>query len=192
MRAMDGQAWLDEVREQYRYRKSQCERAVAQVSDEELFETVGEIPLCLAAQLKHIGGNHRSRWRDFLTSDGEKADRDRDGEFVVDGETADSVRAQWDEGWHITFEELDRLTPTDLTRTVTIRGEPMSVTQAIMRNLTHLAYHTGQIVSLARHFAGDTWRTLSIPVGESEAHNRRMRERYGDWTKDGDGPAAAS
>ncbi len=183
---MNGEAWLEEIREQYRYRKTQCERAVAQVTDEQLFETVGAIPVGLAVQLKHIGNNHRSRWRDFLTTDGEKADRNRDAEFMVDGETAESIRAVWEEGWRITFEELEQLTPGDLEKTVTIRGEPMSVVQAIQRNLTHLAYHTGQIVSLARHFAGDAWQTLSIAPGESEAHNQMMRERFGDWAELGD------
>ncbi len=180
---MNGQAWLEEVRQQYRYRKEQCERAIAQVTDEQLFETVGEIPVCLAVQLKHIGNNHRSRWRDFLTTDGEKADRHRDREFLVDDETATSVREIWEEGWRITSQELDRLGPDDLESTVTIRGEPMTAAQAILRNLTHLAYHTGQIVSLARHFAGADWQTLSIAPGESEAHNRQMRERFGDWTE---------
>ncbi|MCP4204019.1 MAG: DUF1572 domain-containing protein [bacterium] len=178
---MNGAAWLDEVLAQYRYRKDQCERAIAQVTDEQLFETVGEIPLCLAAQMKHLGGNHRSRWRDFLTTDGEKADRNRDGEFIVEDETPESIRATWDEGWRITFDTLESLGPGDLERTVTIRGEPLTVVQAIQRNLTHLAYHTGQIISLARHLAGESWQTLSIAPGKSEAHNARMRERWGDW-----------
>lgn len=178
---MDGKAWLTEVIEQYHYRKDQCERSVAQVSDSQLFETLGRLPLCLAAQLKHIGGNHRSRWRDFLTTDGEKPDRNRDQEFIVEGETADSIRAIWDEGWRITFESFESLAPDDLEKTITIRGQPHTVAQAIERNLTHLAYHTGQIVSLARHFAGDDWQTLSVPVGESEAYNAKMRGKWGDW-----------
>ncbi len=178
---MNAQAWLEEVLAQFRSRKQQCERSLAQVADEQLFETVGDIPLCLAAQMKHLGGNHRSRWRDFLTSDGEKRDRDRDGEFIVEGETPASIRAVWNEGWRITFETLESLTIDDLDKTITIRGEPQSVATAVTRNLTHLAYHTGQIVSLARHFAGDDWQTLSIRRGESEAHNQKMRERYGDW-----------
>ncbi len=178
---MDGRAWLDEMINQYRYRKSQCERAIEQVSEAQLFETVGSIPLCLAAQLKHLGGNHRSRWRDFLTTDGEKRDRDRDSEFIVEGETPASIREIWDEGWRITFESLEALEPSDLERRVTIRGEPHTVVEAIERNLGHLAYHTGQIVQLARHFAGDDWQTLSIAPGESEAHNALMREKWGDW-----------
>jgi hypothetical protein len=178
---VDGQAWLREVIDQYRHRKAQCERAIEQISKEDLFEPVGSIPLCLAAQMKHIGGNHRSRWRDFLTTDGEKRDRNRDQEFIVEGETAASIREQWEEGWRITFESLDALAPKDLETRVTIRGEPHTVVEAIQRNLTHLAYHTGQIVQLARHFAGDEWQTLSIAAGESETHNARMREKWGDW-----------
>lgn len=178
---MDGRAWLDEVIHQYRHHKRMCERAVDQVPEERLFETVGQIHLSLAALLKHLGGNHRSRWRDFLTTDGEKRDRNRDGEFIIEGETADSVRAQWDEGWRITFENLEGLGPEHLGHTITIRGEPHTVVEAIQRNLTHLAYHTGQIVQLARHFAGDDWRTLSVAVGASESHNARMREKWGDW-----------
>ena len=178
---MDGRAWLDEAIWEYRKRKEQCERALAQVSDEQLFERVGGIHMSLAAQMKHLGGNHRSRWRDFLTTDGEKPDRDRDSEFVVEGETPESIRAIWDEGWRITFEELEALRPRDLEAKITIRGEPHTAIQAIQRNMTHLAYHTGQIVQLARHFAGDDWRTLSIPPGRSEAYNAKMREKWGDW-----------
>ena len=178
---MDGGAWLREAIDQYRYRKGQCERAIEQVTKEQLFETVGSIPLSLAAQMKHIGGNHRSRWRDFLTTDGEKRDRHRDQEFIVEGETPESIRAQWEEGWRITFATLESLGPDDLEKRVTIRGEPHTVVEAIQRNLTHLAYHTGQIVQLARHFAGDDWQTLSIAPGESEAHNARMRDKWGDW-----------
>ncbi|MDH3404559.1 MAG: DUF1572 domain-containing protein [Acidobacteriota bacterium] len=179
----DGRAWLAEVTRQYRRYKTTCERAAEQVPPALLFETVGRIHLSVGALLKHLAGNHRSRWRDFLTTDGEKPDRHRDGEFVGAGETPESVRRQWDEGWRITFATLESLGPDDLGKTVTIRGEPHTVVQAIQRNLTHLAYHTGQIVQLARHFAGDDWQTLSIPPGESEAHNARKREKWGDWSQ---------
>jgi len=178
---MDGQAWLDEVTDQFRRHKTLCERAVAQVPEDRLFERVGRIHLSLAALLKHLGGNHRSRWRDFLTTDGEKRDRDRDTEFIVDGDSAESVWALWNEGWHLTFDSLESLGAEDLGKTVTIRGEPHTVVQALQRNLTHLAYHTGQIVQLARHFAGDRWQTLSVPLGESAAHNARMGETWGNW-----------
>jgi len=183
---MNERAWLEEVVSQYRQHKARCERAAVQVSDEDLFSALEGNPVSIAVLMKHLGGNHRSRWRDFLTSDGEKADRARDGEFVVDGETPESIRAHWDEGWRITFETLDSLEPDDLEKTVTIRGQPHSVVEALTRNLTHLAYHTGQIVHLARHFAGDRWQTLSVPVGESEAYNTRMREKWGDWSATGE------
>lgn len=181
MPVMDGQAWLDEVLAQYRRLKDLCERAVAQVSDEDLFRPLDRNPASIASLMKHLGGNHRSRFRDFLTTDGEKRDRHRDEEFVVDGETPASIRERWDEGWGILFGALDALEPVDLERTVTIRGEPHSVVQALQRSLTHLAYHTGQIVHLARNFAGERWQTLSVPIGGSEAHNRQMQEKWGDW-----------
>lgn len=178
---MDGRAWLDEIIALYRQYKDFCERAAAQVSDEDLFGRVGRGPHSIAILMKHLGGNHRSRWRDFLTSDGEKRDRHRDNEFSDEGETRASIREKWDEGWRITFETLESLGPDDLGRTVTIRGQPLSVVQAILRNLTHLAYHTGQIVDYARHFAGDAWQTLSVAPGKSEEFNAAMRARYGDW-----------
>lgn len=179
---MDGEAWLAEARERYEHYKGYAERAEAQVSDEAFFAVLGAGENSIAVIMKHLGNNHRSRWRDFLATDGEKADRHRDQEFIVDGDTRDSVMAIWEEGWRITFDELGKLTGDDLDRTITIRGEPHSVLPAIQRNLTHLAYHTGQIVQLARHFAGDAWQTLSVPLGKSEEYNARMREKYGEWT----------
>ena len=178
---MNERAWLDEVIDQYRSHKKRCERAAVQVSDGDFFEALAGNPLSIAILMKHLGGNHRSRWRDFLTTDGEKRDRDRDSEFLVEGETRESVLGHWDEGWRITFATLESLELEDLEKSVTIRGEPHTVVEALTRNLTHLAYHTGQIVHLARHFAGGDWQMLSVPIGESEAYNDRMRERFGDW-----------
>lgn len=178
---MDGSAWLEDVRSLYRRYKSYCERAAAQVSDEDFFTPLAGSPISIAVLMKHLAGNHRSRWRDFLTTDGEKRDRDRESEFTAEGETRASIEALWEEGWAIAFEELSALEPTDLERIVTIRGEPLSVVQAIHRNLTHLAYHTGQIVQLARRFAGDAWQTLSIAPGKSEEYNAAMRAKHGDW-----------
>ena len=179
---MNGEAWLEEIRGLFDRHKAMCERAAAQVSDEGFWTVLGEGENSIAVLMKHLGGNHRSRWRDFLTTDGEKADRHRDGEFVVQGETRASVMAVWEEGWRIVFEELGRLAGADLDRTVTIRGEPHTVPQAIQRNLTHAAYHTGQIVQLARHLAGGAWRTLSVAPGRSEEHNAAMRAKFGAWS----------
>ena len=178
---MDGSAWLDDILVLYREYKEKCERAVAQVSDDDLFVAVGRCPHSIAILLKHLGGNHRSRWRDFLTSDGEKRDRRREDEFTVAEETRGSVQAKWEEGWRIAIDTLASLEPADLERTITIRGEPLSVVQAIHRNLNHVVYHTGQIVQIVRHFSGDNWQTLSIPPGKSEEFNAAMREKYGDW-----------
>ena len=178
---MDGAAWLKEMRSQYRKHKDQCERAANQVSDEDFFLPLGRSPHSLAVLMKHIGGNHRSRWRDFLTTDGEKRDRHREDEFTSEGETRASIHEKWEEGWNIALETLADLKPADLDRTVTIRGEPLSVMQALQRNLNHVVYHTGQIVQLARHFTGDAWQTLSIAVGKSEEFNAAMRAKYGDW-----------
>ena len=178
---MDGHGWLMEIRALYRSHKDKCERAAAQVSDREFMLPLGTTTVSIGILMKHLGGNHRSRWRDFLTTDGEKADRNRDGEFSDETETRDTVRAQWEEGWRITFGALESLEPADLERTVTIRGEPHSVVQAIQRNLAHLAYHTGQIVLLARHHAGDAWQSLSVPPGKSDEHNAEMAARHGDW-----------
>lgn len=178
---MDGRVWLDEMQALFRQYKRQCERAAAQVSDSDFFLPIGRSPHSIAVLMKHIGCNHRSRWRDFLTTDGEKRDRDREGEFSAEGETRASIRMKWEEGWGIALETLAGLEPTDLDRTITIRGQPHSVMQAIHRNLNHVVYHAGQIVQLARHFTGDAWETLSIAPGKSEEFNAAMRAKYGDW-----------
>lgn len=176
---MDERAWIDELVRAYRVQRSQCERAVAQVSDDRLFETPYRGAPSLAVLMKHVSGNLRSRMRDFLTSDGEKYDRQRDSEFDVSADTPASIQALWEEGWETALATLEALQPQDLDREVTIRGEPWQVTSALQRNLTHTAYHGGQIVMLAKHLAGSAWQTLSIPLGGSEAFNAEMRERFG-------------
>jgi hypothetical protein len=176
---MDGRIWLDEAIVEYRSHKGQCEGAVVQVSDDEFLAIPG--PHSIAILMKHIGGNLRSRWRDFLTTDGEKRDRNRESEFSAEGETRTSILDRWEEGWSIAFASLGALQPADLERTITIRGQPHPVTQAIHRNLCHVAYHAGHIVLLARTFAGENWQTLSVAPGKSEEHNAAMRAKYGDW-----------
>lgn len=178
---MDGAAWLDDVRTLFRQYKADCERAAAQVSDRGFFESFGRSPHSIAILMKHLGGNHRSRWRDFLTTDGEKRDRDREGEFSAEGETRASIEDKWEAGWAVALATLDGLVPADVERTVTVRGQPLSVLQAIHRNLNHVAYHAGQIVQLARHLTGDDWQTLTIAPGKSDEHNAAMRAKYGDW-----------
>jgi hypothetical protein len=143
--------------------------ALAQVEDADFFRTVDAESNSIALILKHLSGNMRSRWTDFLTTDGEKPDRNRDTEFELEPrDTRETILARWDDGWNLLFAALAPLTEADLSREVPIRGEPHTVLQAVHRQLTHYAYHVGQIVFLARHFAGTRWKSLSIPKGRSK------------------------
>jgi len=164
---------------QYRQLKSLGDRAFAQVEDERFFAVLDGESNSLAVIARHVGGNLLSRWRDFLTTDGEKDDRHRDQEFEL---PPDATRAQvleiWERGWACALGELANLTPPDLERTVTIRSEPHTVPLAIQRNLTHTAMHVGQIVFLAKHLAGADWHQLSVPRGRSEDFRKHMRERF--------------
>ena len=140
------------------------EKAIAQVYDSGLTRSPGPESNSIAVIVKHLAGNMRSRWTGFLTTDGEKPNRDRDGEFeVADGLTREELLAWWDDGWAICLEALRALTPADLTRTVTIRGQPLTALEAINRQVMHYAYHVGQLVYVARHLAGPSWKSLSIP-----------------------------
>lgn len=152
---------------EFRRLKGLADRAVAQIDDDAFFRTLDEETNSIAVVMKHMAGNMRSRWRDFLTTDGEKPDRHRDTEFVVDEDRA-GVLKRWEQGWQILFDAITPLIPSDFERTVTIRREPHTVLEAIQRQLSHYAYHVGQIVLLARHFAGAGWQSLSIPKGKSE------------------------
>lgn len=166
---MNDQHYLDDVLVQLGKLKAQADKAVAQVGDAELFATLDPETNSIAVLMKHVAGNMRSRWTDFLTTDGEKATRERDREFEIEG--ADSrahVLASWEDGWRVTLDTIASLRPADLGRTVTIRGEAHSVVEAIHRQLTHYAAHIGQIVLLAKHYAGAGWKTLSIPRGKSK------------------------
>jgi hypothetical protein len=160
---MDGAQFLADVIREHRRLKRVADASMAQVPRAALFTRIDAECNSIAILMKHMAGNMRSRWRGFLTTDGEKSDRERDAEFkLLPGETAEVVLESWEAGWQVTFDALQSLTPRDLTRTVTIRGEAHLVTQAIQRSLTHYAYHVGQIVYLARHLVGPEWITLSI------------------------------
>jgi hypothetical protein len=153
--------------------KSLGDRALAQLSPESFFAAPRGGDNSVAVILKHVGGNLLSRWTDFLTTDGEKPNRDRDTEFLILPEDSREVLiARWEKGWAALFGALKPLGSSDLTRIITIRGEPLSVLQAINRQLTHYAYHVGQIVYLAKHFSGTEWKSLTIPVGGSKAFNQ--------------------
>ena len=157
-----------------RFYKSMAERAMEQVSDEHLFTTLDEEANSIAIIVKHMAGNMRSRWTDFLTTDGEKPDRNRDTEFVEPPVTRKALLEMWEDGWARVFGALEPLTDADMGRTVTIRGEAHSVMQAINRQLTHYANHTGQIVLLAKHFAHANWKSLSVPRNRSAEFNSKV------------------
>jgi len=167
-----GQHYLEDAIAELKKYKSFADRAVAQVGDEDFFHQLDPESNSIALVMKHIAGNQRSRWTDFLTTDGEKADRDRDSEFEKSGaDTRESIMARWEAGWRALFEALLPLTGEDLRETVAIRGEPHTVVQAINRQMTHYASHVGQIVFLAKHLAGERWKTLSIPRGRSRDYD---------------------
>ena len=147
-----------------------------QVTDAQLFATLDEESNSIAIVVKHMAGNMRSRWTDFLMTDGEKPDRNRDSEFVDPPDTRKALLQLWEGGWSSIFRALEPLSDADLERTVTIRGEAHSVMQAINRQLAHYAHHVGQIVVLAKHFAHDRWQSLSVPRNRSAEFNRRVAE----------------
>ncbi len=167
-------AWRDAAVAGFCYHKNIADRAVAQISDEALRCAIDPNVNSIAVIMKHVAGNLQSRWTDFLTTDGEKPWRNRDDEFVDTFDSRDALLAAWEAGWAAVFGALEALTEADLERTVAIRGEPHSVALATERSLAHTCYHVGQIVLLARHLAGDRWKTLTIPRGGSAAHNQNV------------------
>jgi hypothetical protein len=162
--------------ELFRYYKKLAERAIEQCPDEGLFAALDHESNCIAIVVKHIAGNMRSRWSDFLTTDGEKPDRHRDSEFEDPPNTREELLALWGQGWKYLFAALEPLSDADLTRTVTIRTEPHSVMQAINRQVAHYSYHVGQITYLAKHFAAESgkWSALTIPRRKSADFNARV------------------
>jgi len=158
-----------------RYYKRLGEQAMTQASDEALLAAADSESNSIAIIVKHLAGNMRSRWTDFLTSDGEKPDRNRDAEFESPPQTRAEIEALWEAAWRIVFDSLTALTDKDLERTVLIRGERHSVMQAINRQVAHYAYHIGQIVYIAKHEAADRWKSLSVPRGKSADFNSRVK-----------------
>jgi hypothetical protein len=161
--------YLDEVRRQFSGHKRLAERAMAQLKDEEFFIAFDPESNSIAVIVKHLAGNMRSRFTDFLTTDGEKPDRNRDQEFEMNvATTRADVMRWWEEGWARVFAAIESLKPEDVMGTVTIRGESHTVLQATNRQIAHYAQHTGQIVFLAKHLRSSEWKTLSIPRGKSK------------------------
>jgi uncharacterized damage-inducible protein DinB len=173
--------YLDEIAYCFRKEKEWADKAHIQVqSDSDFFRQPGEFSNSIAAIIKHVAGNLNSRWRDFLTSDGEKPDRNRDDEFVIEGQdTRVNLLAAWEKGWATLFDTLAILTDDDLGKTIRIRGEEHTVHQALLRSLAHVSYHTGQIVYLSRLMQKDGWKWITIAPGGSKQFNEAMRTQQG-------------
>jgi hypothetical protein len=169
-------SYIEDALAVFRQYKLLGERAMQQVTDQQLFASLDDESNSIAIIVKHLTGNMRSRWTDFLTTDGEKATRNRDGEFVDPPATREVLMREWEDGWACAFDAIEPLTDADMGRVVTIRGEAHSVMQAINRQLSHYPMHVGQIVLLAKHFAGESWQTLSVARNKSAEFNRKVAE----------------
>ena len=174
-----GTHYLEESRRQLNAYKKLAEKAMAQVADADLFRAPAAEANSIAVIVQHICGNQRSRFTDLLTTDGEKPDRNRDGEFEPRVATRAELMALWEASWPVVFGSLASLQPGDLLRTVTIRGQPLTILQAILRQVAHYAHHIGQVVLLARQWKGEEWQSLSIPKGkslsaEALAHEKKL------------------
>jgi hypothetical protein len=177
--------YLEDAIASFRAYKRLAEKALDQLTPEEFFATIDAEANSVGVIMKHIAGNMLSRWTNFLTTDGEKPDRQRDLEFVIEPETTrDDLLAYWERGWNCLFTALDPLQSDDFDRKVKIRGEEHTVVQAINRQLTHYAYHIGQIVFLAKHFRSGKWQSLSIPRNRSAEFNQYLNEQGAQVAKE--------
>jgi Protein of unknown function (DUF1572) len=167
-------SYLEDSLTLFRYYKNLAERAMERLSDEQIFTALDPEMNSIAVVANHMAGNMLSRWTDFLTTDGEKPGRDRDAEFDQPPESRAALMDLWNRGWACVFSALEPLTDADLSRVITIRGEPHSVMQAINRQIAHYPYHVGQIVFLAKHLQGEDWKSLTIPRRQSGAFNERV------------------
>ncbi len=175
-----GRAFLTDTRQRFESIKTSTERAAAQVNDEQYFQPLEDEGNSIALLMKHMSGNLESRFTNFLASDGEKPTRDRDAEFVREaGDTRETIAARWERGWSALWGALDSLSAGDLLTTVKIRGEPHTVVQALLRQVAHQSMHSGQVIILAKHWAGAKWETLSIPRGKSREYAAGVREGRG-------------
>ena len=162
-----GTEFLDQSKKVFRSQKDLADRSIAQLEDADLLWQPDAETNSVAINMKHLAGNMISRWTDFLTTDGEKTDRDRDSEFLITSADIQALRDYWERGYKVFFDSLDSLTEADLLKTVTIRGEPHTVIQAIQRQVSHYGYHVGQIAGLAKQIKVNNWKTLTIPRGKS-------------------------
>jgi len=174
-----GALYLDEAFRSLRGTKRQADTAIQQLSDQQFFATPDAESNSIAVIVQHMAGNMRSRFTDFLTSDGEKPDRNRDREFIVAANASrEQIMAAWEKYWQLVLDTVQGLGPDDLTRQVTVRCEPHTVMQAINRQVAHYALHVGQIIFLAKHWTGAEWKTLSIPRGQSDAVNAAFAAKF--------------
>lgn len=169
--------YLADSIQSFRSYKKLADRAIEQIGDDDFFAVIDPESNSIAVIIKHIAGNLHSRWSEFLTTDGEKPDRDRDSEFEVIEDTRESLMEFWEAGWKSLFEAIEPLSEDDFRHTVTIRGESHSVIEAINRQLTHYSYHVGQIVFLAKHLKSTEWKTLSVPRNRSTEYNLHLAEQ---------------
>ena len=163
--------------ESFRNYKKMAERAIEQVKDGEFFRAIDDEANSIAVVVKHIAGNLVSRWSDFLTTDGEMPTRDRDTEFEIIDDSRESLMEFWERGWQTLFDNIEPLTLEDFSKTVTVRGQAHTIVEAINRQLSHYAYHIGQIVLLAKHFKSSEWKTLSIPKNRSAEFNQYLTDK---------------
>jgi hypothetical protein len=168
-------SYRDDSLSVFRYYKRSAEAAMIQVTDEQLFAVLDPEMNSIALIVKHMSGNMRSRWTDFLTSDGEKPDRNRESEFMEPPSNREELAALWESGWNCVFSALEPLSSEEMKRTVFIRGEAHSVMQAINRQIAHYAYHCGQIVFLAKHFQCAQWKSPTVPRGQSAKFNQEVK-----------------
>jgi hypothetical protein len=170
------QHYLADAIRTFRDYKTLAERAFGQIDDEDFFKTLDPESNSIAVNIKHMAGNMLSRWTDFLTTDGEKPERERDMEFeMLPGATKAGMIAYWENGWKCVFDAVEPLQPDDLMRTVRIRGQDHTVIEAINRQLAHYAYHVGQIVFLAKHFKSSAWQSLSVPRNKSAEFTAKLQ-----------------
>lgn len=166
---MISEVFLRDIRKQSLGYKDLADRSMSRLSDEQFFELMSVESNSIALIVKHMSGNFRSRWRDFLTTDGEKEDRNRDSEFIIEEkDSRESLMALWESGWGLFLAQLSELGPRDLGKTIEIRKEPFLVLEAVNRAALHVAFHVGQIVFIAKSLQGSNWESLSIAKGDSE------------------------
>jgi hypothetical protein len=166
--------YLETVRTTFQKQKALAEKAFVQLEPQQFHVALDAESNSIAIIIKHMAGNMRSRWRDFLTSDGEKRDRNRDSEFISGKETLDELMQTWETGWQEVFHSLATVRPQDLLKTITIRAQPHTVLGAIERQVDHYAYHVGQVIFLAKHLKSEQWQTLSVARGHSKMFNEKM------------------